>query len=358
MQPTKDDDPTPQASGDSDDPPDRSADGNGSEPTPWVQRATLLLLGAAAGWLLLTNPLSTNILHSKALAVGVVGGFAGGLVAGGIGLVTVPLLVLVLGLPIHLAVGTNLLQSVVTGFGGASQHTRMGNVDPALAKLLVLGAAVGAPLGALVSLRLSALTLAWIFSIVILLTAVRMLKEAVWPKGRDRSGSFHLGELLPKELQRASILLLATVTSESAARKVADAAADPIEGEHSGRRYRIDRVTPILLGAGVGFIAGLLGVTGGFLLTPLAATLLNLPTHLALGTSMVVLTGNSLFGSLTHLGAGNVLLPVAVFLGLGGFLGANLGSRLSNRLSERTLHGLFVVLLTVVGLKMLPVFPL
>lgn len=321
-----------------------------------VLRVAFALLVAGALGFLLTATHAARVLTLKAFAVGIAGGVAGGLVAGGIGLVTVPLIVLVLGFPIHLAVGTNLFQSVLTGASGAWQHGRLGNVNFKLAKPLLLGAAVGGPAGALVSLALPEVALFWIFSVAIFAMAAVVLRGLLRRDGG--TGDVELPDLLPERLRQGSVEAAGKVAGEKAAEAVRKAVDEPIEGDFRGHRYRVDRVTPVLLGVAVGFVSGLLGVSGGFLFTPLLANMLAVPTHLAVGTGLVVLTGNSVFSTVAHLANGTVIVVAGTFIGLGGFVGASLGSRLGNRLSERTLNVLFLVMLVVVGLKMLPVGPL
>ncbi len=289
----------------------------------------------------------------RAIGVGLAGGIAGGLVAGGIGLISVPLITLFLGFPIHLAVGTNLFQTLFTAAGGAWEHGRLGNVNGALAVPLLIGAAIGAPLGALASLAMPASALKGVFSIVLVGMALRMAWEALTPSGSEGTG-FHLGDAMDLDIGQATHSLVSVVLPAKAADRVAGWMEAPIEGTFEGSDYRVDRLTPAVLGAGIAFVAGLLGVGGGFLVTPLVALLLDVSVHLALGTGLVVITGNALFGLVPHLVKANVAFVAGGLIAFGGVIGARLGSRISDKLSERTLYGLFTVLLVIVAWKMAP----
>ena len=82
------------------------------------------------------------------IVVGVVAGFASGLLGIGGGLVMVPLLVGLSSFSQHHAHATSLAAIVLIAAGGAAAFGVAGDVDLAAALLLIAGALAGAPLGA------------------------------------------------------------------------------------------------------------------------------------------------------------------------------------------------------------------
>jgi uncharacterized membrane protein YfcA len=82
------------------------------------------------------------------LAVGLVGGFFSGLLGGGAGYVRMPSLVYVLGVPTHVAIGTDLFEVIISAGYGTVSHALKGNVDILIALVMHTGAAVGAQIGA------------------------------------------------------------------------------------------------------------------------------------------------------------------------------------------------------------------
>jgi uncharacterized membrane protein YfcA len=82
------------------------------------------------------------------LAVGLVGGFFSGFLGGGAGYIRMPAMVYVLGIPTHIAVGTDLFEIVISAGYGAFRHATHGNVDILIALVMQTGAAVGARIGA------------------------------------------------------------------------------------------------------------------------------------------------------------------------------------------------------------------
>lgn len=268
----------------------------------------------------------------RAVGVGFAGGIAGGLIAGAIGLVSVPLIAIFLGLPVHQAAATNLFQTIFTAASGAGTHARRGNVNLRLALPLLAGALVGAPLGAWTSIGLPEVHLRAVFSIILVMMAANLVQRIVLP-----------------ELPRSS--WLARFDREGHGRTWL---TRPIRGTFRGHDYNVSPLLAVGLGAGIGFTSGLLGIGGGFLVTPLVATFLHVPTRLAVGTGLVVISGNSVFGTLTHLWHGNVLFTIGFALAVGGSIGAQIGSRLSHHLPERTLFFLFTVALLLVAMRMAP----
>ncbi|HEV2320545.1 MAG TPA: sulfite exporter TauE/SafE family protein, partial [Verrucomicrobiae bacterium] len=85
------------------------------------------------------------------LAVAFVGGIFSGFLGGGAGYIRMPALVYLLGIPTHLAVGTDLFEVIVSGGYGTVTHAFKGNVDILIALVMHTGAVIGAQLGALLT---------------------------------------------------------------------------------------------------------------------------------------------------------------------------------------------------------------
>lgn len=111
---------------------------------------------------------------------------------------------------------------------------------------------------------------------------------------------------------------------------------------------------PVVLasGAGVGLITGILGVGGGFLIVPALVMLVGLPMAQAVGTSLIIITMNSVAGLLGHLGAA-VDWPLTLMFVLTGLLGTWAGARLAHRLPAETLRRAFAVFVIVLAVFLL-----
>jgi uncharacterized membrane protein YfcA len=83
------------------------------------------------------------------VVVSFIGGLFSGFLGGGAGYIRMPMLVYVLGVPTHLAVGTDLFEIVISASYGTFSHAIKGNVDILIALVMHTGAAIGAQIGAI-----------------------------------------------------------------------------------------------------------------------------------------------------------------------------------------------------------------
>ena len=83
------------------------------------------------------------------LLVAFVGGLCSGFLGGGAGYIRMPSMVYVLGIPTHLAVGTDLFEIIISASYGTFTHAIKGNVDILIALVMNTGAAIGAQIGAI-----------------------------------------------------------------------------------------------------------------------------------------------------------------------------------------------------------------
>ncbi len=80
----------------------------------------------------------------------------------------------------------------------------------------------------------------------------------------------------------------------------------------------------LILGLATGFLAGMFGIGGGFLATPLLM-FIGIPPAIAVSTSTNQIIASSVSGLLAHLRKGNVDIKMGLFLVIGGFIGSTLG---------------------------------
>ncbi len=121
--------------------------------------------------------------RTRRLPAAVVGSFLAGNVSGllgvGGGIVTVPLLHLLMEAPMRVAVATSNFMIGMTAAAGAYAYLFRGDVDATVAAPVVLGVAAGAALGARLSARLRQGWLIGLFVIVVLYVAFQMAMRSV-----------------------------------------------------------------------------------------------------------------------------------------------------------------------------------
>jgi uncharacterized membrane protein YfcA len=103
-------------------------------------------------------------------------------------------------------------------------------------------------------------------------------------------------------------------------------------------------------GAAVGFLTGFLGVGGGFLVLPVLVIALRMPLAAAVGTSLLIMVGNSASALVSRIGDLDVDWTVVVPFTLASVVGTLLGRRLADRLPGAALARIFALLLLLVGI--------
>lgn len=115
----------------------------------------------------------------------------------------------------------------------------------------------------------------------------------------------------------------------------------------------ISVIVYLALGVSVGFLSGLFGVGGAFLLTPLL-TFLGIPSAVAVATSASHVVASSVSGAVTHYRRGNVDIKMGLVMLGGSLVGTYLGVGAVKILRvagyfELTVSLMYVVFLGVVG---------
>jgi len=110
------------------------------------------------------------------LATGAATGFLSGMLGVGGGTVMIPPMVILAGMPQHLAQGTSLLAMVPVSVTGAWTHHRLGNVQPDLALGLIVGALAGGYFGGTAANLLPDIYLKVMFAAVMVYTAWRYIR--------------------------------------------------------------------------------------------------------------------------------------------------------------------------------------
>lgn len=113
----------------------------------------------------------------------------------------------------------------------------------------------------------------------------------------------------------------------------------------------------VFYGVVVGFLSGLVGVGGGFLITPLLI-FTGVPPIVAVATGSAQIAGTSASGTYAHWRLGNVDFKMGLFLLAGSWVGGGLGVYVARLLQKGGQFGnivtfLYVVLLGFIGISML-----
>ncbi len=106
----------------------------------------------------------------------------------------------------------------------------------------------------------------------------------------------------------------------------------------------------LVVGLVFGFLTGLIGVGGGFLIIPLLVVVLRYKFSFAVGTSVVIILINALSSIVFRIFVSNIeilnLIPLAVLAAMGAFLGIYLNGKLNKEVLQRA-FSILVIAITI-----------
>lgn len=270
------------------------------------------------------------------LGMGLAVGFLSGMFGIGGGFILTPMLIF-LGVPPALAVGTGASQVVASSVSGALKHWQRDNVDLKMGTFLIAGGLVGALSGVQVVswlrakgqldlfVSLAYVTLLGVIGTLMLIESLRTMRAAAQPQsGPTRRGPHHTW------IQGL-----------------------PLKQRFPASRLYISAIPPIAIGIFVGWLTAIMGIGGGFLLVPALIYLLGMPTRIVIGTSVFqVVFVTALTTVLQAVQNNSVDIVLAVPLMLGGVIGANYGVDMAERLKAEQLRVLLALLVIAVAVRM------
>ncbi len=269
------------------------------------------------------------------LGLGGAVGFLSGVFGVGGGFLMTPLLIFV-GIPPPVAVGSEATQILASSSSGVLAHMRRGNVDVRMGMVLVVGGFFGSAFGVwlfAILRQLGHIDLVISLCYVAFLGTVGglMLVESLgtWFRQRSRPGAFS---------KRHRHLWLHGL---------------PLKMRFHRSRLYISALTPVALGFLVGILAAIMGVGGGFLMVPAMIYLLGMPTAIVVGTSLLQIAFVTAVTTWLH-ATNNYTVDVVLALSLiiGGVIGAQFGTSVSARLRGDQLRILLALLVLMVCAKL------
>ncbi|MBN8873262.1 MAG: sulfite exporter TauE/SafE family protein [Rhodospirillales bacterium] len=250
--------------------------------------------------------LATGVL---AVLCGGAVGFVLGLIGGGGSILATPLLLYVVGLEPHAAIGTGALAVSVNAFANFAGYARAGRVRWRPAILFAVIGIVGAALGSSLGKVFDGQRLLLLFALLMIVVGVLMLRRKPPP-------------------QEAPHIIV-------------------------GGRISMPKVTGAALS--VGLLSGFFGIGGGFLIVPGLLFSTGMPMIAAVASSLLSVGTFGLTTAVNYALSGLVAWGIAAEYILGGLAGGFLGMRLAGHLSSRkaALTRVFAGIIFVVAAYML-----
>ncbi len=266
------------------------------------------------------------------IGFGLIVGFLSGLTGVGGGFLITPLLIFI-GVPPLIAVGTGAAQIVGASAVGSYAHWRMGNVDMRMALVLLLGSWTGGFLGVHVAKILEhggyfGLVVAFLYVGLLGFIGISMLIESILAvRGKKKSKAVTSGKTWADRL--------------------------PWQMEFPVSGLRTSVLLPLFLGVAVGILTALMGVGGGFVMVPIMLYVLKMPTKVVVGTSLFQLLFTTAEVGILQAGMNHAVDPyLALALVLGSIFGTQLGARLGARMAGEQLRLVLALVVVAVAVKM------
>lgn len=264
----------------------------------------------------------TGLVGLGSFAAGLVGALTG---LGG-GVVIVPLLTLGFGIDIRYAIGASLISVIATSSGAASAFVKAGYCNIRIAMLLEIATTLGAFVGALVALWVSASVVAVIFGIILLVSA--------YFSGRHHER--RAGEEQPDRI--ATWLKLDSTYAHEGGLKT----------------YHVQRVPAgfcLMFGAGV--ISGVLGIGSGALKVLAMDQAMRLPFKVSTTTSNFMIGVTAAASAGVYLSRGYIDPGLSMPVMVGVLFGSLLGAKLLAMTNPRLLRPLFAIVIVGLALQMI-----
>jgi len=249
-------------------------------------------------------------------AFGTIVGFGGGVFM-------VPILTLIFGIPIQIAIGCVILALFPSALISTVHNARRGSVDYLVGILLEIPTVVGTILGAWLTDYLPTWQLEILFSLMVMTAGGMMLRN----RRSDHSPQLSFFKKLNKLPPRIARKTAASV-------------------------YEMSGITVIIFGLVSGMIAGLFGIGGGFIKGPLMVLGFGIPARIAAPTALFMIVITSAVGSTSHYLLGHIQWRIGLFLVLAFTLGALLGNLKAGTIAEKNLVRFIAAGLIAAGLAM------
>jgi hypothetical protein len=269
------------------------------------------------------------------LTVGVIGGFFG---VGGAFMVTPALNVF--GFPMAYAIGTDMAHIAGKSIVATIKHRKLGNVDMKLGIIMVIFTAIGIECGATLIMYLEKIgrvgpIVRFIYMILLFGLGSFMLYE-YFKLTRGSSGSH--------EVKDGGVSGLAKKLHTLQLRPM-------IHLKTSGITVSLWAIGGVAIFTG--FLAGFLGVGGGFIRMPALIYVLGCPTTIAVGTDLFEVMISGAYGAFSYAAKGRVEIVAAIVMLLGAAVGAQFGTLATKYVKGLIIRLYFAVTMLLAGVSVI-----
>ena len=269
--------------------------------------------------------------------IGMLVGALSGLFGVGGGFLMTPLLIF-LGIPPVVAVGSEAPHVLASSVSGVIAHWRKKNVDFKMGFFLLSGGLAGSTVGVNLFKLLKTygqidIVIQFLFIIFLGFIGMSMAFESA----KTTIKNYRTTSAIRTKLHQHSWIH-----------------GLPFKLRFHRSKLYISAIPPILIGFFVGVLSAMMGVGGGFIMIPAMVYILGMSTNVVVGTSLfqiIFVTANSTFFQ-SYLNQ-TVDIVLSALMILGGVIGAQIGVRIGTKLKAEYLRGILAILVLLVCAKIL-----
>lgn len=269
------------------------------------------------------------IIAMKIFIISIIAGVLGSILGLGGGIIITPVLTLFFGIDIKYAIGASIVSVIATSSGAAVAYIKDKITNIRIGMFLEIATTTGAITGAFLSGIISTKYLYFIFGILLLYSAIAMLK-----KSKDE---------LPKDVKLHPIAKKLKLNSEY---------YDKALGKHI--QYNVDGIYGgfgMMYVAGV--ISGLLGIGSGIFKVMAMDLFMKIPLKVSSATSNFMIGVTAAASAGVYLLRGDIDPKISAPVALGVLLGATAGTRIMQNLKSKTIRAVFIPVLVYVSIEMI-----
>jgi len=277
--------------------------------------------------------MSVNALLILGMGAGV--GFLSGMFGVGGGFLMTPLLIFI-GVPPAVAVGTQANQLVAASVSGVLAHWKRRNVDVKLGNVMLVGSTLGTVVGV------------WLFGILQRLGQIDVVISLSYVLFLGI-----IGGLMFVESVRAILRRRRASTSRAKLHQHIWLHGLPLKMRFPRSRLYISAIPPFAIGLLGGLLVAIMGIGGGFFLVPAMIYLLGMPALIVAGTSLYQIIFSTAIATLLHAYQNQTVdVFLALLLLAGGVIGAQFGTRAAGALKPEQARALLATVVLAVCLKL------
>ncbi len=264
--------------------------------------------------------------------IGMLVGALSGLFGVGGGFLMTPLLIF-LGIPPVVAVGSEAPHVLASSVSGVIAHWRKKNVDFRMGFFLLLGGILGSTLGVnLFKILKSYGQIDIVIQLLFLIFLGFIGFSMAFESARTTIKNYKTTSSIRKKLHQHSWIH-----------------GLPFKIRFHRSKLYISAIPPLLIGFFVGILSAMMGVGGGFIMIPAMVYILGMSTNVVVGTSLfqiIFVTANSTFFQ-SYLNQ-TVDIVLSALMILGGVIGAQIGVIIGSKLKAEYLRGILAILVLLV----------